>query len=40
MYYINKGKEEGAKLLTGGKRWGDKGLFIEPTIFADAEGQV
>jgi len=37
MYYINKGIEEGATLLCGGKRlegeeWKD-GFFIEPTIF-------
>jgi aldehyde dehydrogenase (NAD+) len=40
MEYIQKGKEEGAKLLTGGKRWGDKGLFIEPTIFADVNDKM
>ncbi|CAG9332678.1 unnamed protein product [Blepharisma stoltei] len=33
--YITKGKQEGAKLLLGGNRWGKKGYFIEPTIFAD-----
>ena len=31
--YIDKGKESGAKCLTGGKRWGKKGFFIEPTVF-------
>jgi aldehyde dehydrogenase (NAD+) len=31
--YIEAGKKEGAKLLTGGRRLGDKGYFIEPTIF-------
>jgi aldehyde dehydrogenase (NAD+) len=31
--YIEAGKKEGAKLLTGGKRLGDKGFFVEPTIF-------
>ena len=35
MKYIELGKKEGAKLVTGGKRWSDKGYFIEPTIFAD-----
>ncbi|XP_010497582.1 PREDICTED: aldehyde dehydrogenase family 2 member C4-like, partial [Camelina sativa] len=29
------GKNEGATLLTGGKPIGDKGYFIEPTIFTD-----
>src|SRR5699024_1487904 len=33
--YIKKGKEEGARLLVGGSRKGDKGYFVEPTIFAD-----
>ncbi|CAG2170474.1 unnamed protein product, partial [Oppiella nova] len=29
------GREEGAKLLTGGKRWGSEGYYIEPTVFTD-----
>jgi aldehyde dehydrogenase (NAD+) len=33
MSYVGKGKEEGAKCLTGGNRVGTKGYFIEPTIF-------
>src|SRR5699024_7739711 len=33
--YIATGKEEGAKLRTGGKRIGDKGFCVEPTIFAE-----
>lgn len=33
--YIKKGQEEGAKLLTGGKRIGNKGFYIEPTVFSD-----
>src|SRR5204862_3558708 len=33
MGFIEAGKKEGAKLLTGGKRVGDKGYFIEPTVF-------
>jgi aldehyde dehydrogenase (NAD+) len=35
MGYIDKGKKENAKMLTGGGRVGDKGYFIEPTVFAD-----
>lgn len=35
MNYIEIGKKEGAKLLLGGKRIGNKGYFIELTIFAD-----
>jgi len=33
--YIETGKKEGAKLLTGGHRFGNKGFFVEPTVFAD-----
>ena len=29
------GKKEGAECLTGGKRFGDRGFFIEPTLFTD-----
>jgi betaine-aldehyde dehydrogenase len=39
LKYIAAGKEDGARLVSGGKRPDDpklaKGLFIEPTIFAD-----
>jgi aldehyde dehydrogenase (NAD+) len=31
--YIDKGLSEGARCLTGGKRFGNRGFFIEPTIF-------
>jgi aldehyde dehydrogenase (NAD+) len=33
MGYIDAGKKEGAKCVTGGDRWGGKGYFIEPTLF-------
>lgn len=33
LSYIEKGKEEGATVLTGGGRHGDKGYFVQPTIF-------
>lgn len=35
LEYIESGKQEGARLVTGGRRIGNKGYFIEPTIFAD-----
>src|SRR5271154_5465913 len=35
MGYIDTGKKENAKMLAGGNRVGDKGYFIEPTVFAD-----
>jgi coniferyl-aldehyde dehydrogenase len=37
LKYIEYGKREGASLLTGGKPCGDKGYYIEPTIFADVK---
>jgi len=33
--YIQSGKEEGAKLQCGGGKAGDKGFFVEPTVFSD-----
>ncbi|KAF6013025.1 hypothetical protein HII12_001740 [Brettanomyces bruxellensis] len=35
--YVEKGKEEGAHLLTGGEREGNKGYFIKPTLFTEAK---
>ncbi|KAI5063371.1 hypothetical protein GOP47_0022292 [Adiantum capillus-veneris] len=37
MGYIKIGQEEGARLLTGGERFGSKGYYIKPTIFADVQ---
>jgi aldehyde dehydrogenase (NAD+) len=33
MNYIESGKQEGAKVLTGGERYGKTGYFIEPVSF-------
>lgn len=33
--YVAKGQEEGARLVTGGKRLDQDGYWIEPTVFAD-----
>ncbi|KAI3386541.1 hypothetical protein SNEBB_009310 [Seison nebaliae] len=35
LSFIESGKNEGAKLCIGGKRHGDRGYFVRPTIFAD-----
>uniref|UniRef100_A0A0B7KEZ2 Aldehyde dehydrogenase domain-containing protein n=1 Tax=Bionectria ochroleuca TaxID=29856 RepID=A0A0B7KEZ2_BIOOC len=35
LWYIDQGKQEGARLLHGGVKHGETGYFIEPTIFAD-----
>ncbi len=31
--YVDLGQKQGAKLLSGGKRHGSKGFFVEPTVF-------
>ena len=33
--YIDSAKKEGARLETGGKRFGSKGYFVEPTVFSN-----
>jgi aldehyde dehydrogenase (NAD+) len=40
MSYIESGKKEGARLVTGGSRVGDRGYFVEPTIFADVRDDM
>ena len=40
LNYIDIGKKEGAKLLTGGKRVGNKGYFVEPTVFTDVQDNM
>lgn len=40
LNYIDVGKKEGAKCVLGGKKTGDKGFFIEPTIFADVKNDM
>lgn len=40
MGYIQKGQEQGAKMLTGGGRVGSKGYFIEPTVFAEVQDNM
>lgn len=44
LAYVEVGKQEGARLATGGKRITanglDKGYFMEPTIFADVDNKM
>jgi aldehyde dehydrogenase (NAD+) len=35
MHYIDAGQKDGAKMLAGGGRVGEKGYFVQPTVFAD-----
>ncbi|XP_028804971.1 aldehyde dehydrogenase family 2 member C4-like [Neltuma alba] len=37
LSYIEHGKREGATLLTGGKAVGNRGYYIEPTVFINVE---
>lgn len=38
--YVELGQKQGAKLLTGGKRVGAKGFFVEPTIFDNVKDDM
>jgi aldehyde dehydrogenase (NAD+) len=40
MSYIAKGRHEGAKCVTGGERVGDRGFFIQPTIFTQVDDKM
>lgn len=40
LSYIEKGKAEGAACVTGGDRAGDRGYFVQPTIFANVEDHM
>ena len=40
MSYIKSGQEGGAKMLAGGKRVGDRGFFIEPTVFTGVKDEM
>ena len=38
--YIESGQSEGAKLNCGGGRVGDRGYFVEPTVFSDVQDNM
>src|SRR5947199_783511 len=38
--YIDLGQKQGATLLTGGHRFGDKGFFVEPTVFDNVKDDM
>ncbi|ALP64687.1 MULTISPECIES: aldehyde dehydrogenase family protein [Paraburkholderia] len=38
--YVDIGRNEGASLVTGGARIGQKGFFVEPTVFANVEHEM
>jgi aldehyde dehydrogenase (NAD+) len=40
MGYIDSGRREGANLVCGGERVGDRGYFIQPTVFSDVQDDM
>jgi len=40
MSYIDAGQKDGAKMLLGGNRVGDRGYFIQPTVFTDVKDDM
>ena len=40
MSYIESGRNQRAQLLCGGDRVGDRGYFIQPTVFADVQDEM
>jgi aldehyde dehydrogenase (NAD+) len=40
MSYIESGKQGGAKMQTGGARHGDRGYFIQPTVFTGVKDDM
>ena len=37
MRYVQSGVDSGATLVTGGDRVGNRGFYVQPTVFADAK---
>ncbi|KAK4694340.1 hypothetical protein P7C70_g8749, partial [Phenoliferia sp. Uapishka_3] len=40
LAYIESGVSEGAKIATGGKTWGSKGFYVEPTVLTDCTSKM
>ena len=40
LSYVESGKQEGAKLMCGGERVGERGYFVAPTVFADVNDEM
>jgi len=40
LSYIGRGEAEGANCVTGGKRHGIRGFFVEPTVFIDVSDSM
>ena len=40
LSYVDAGKREGARLMCGGERVGERGYFVAPTVFADVKDDM
>jgi aldehyde dehydrogenase (NAD+) len=40
LSYVESGKQEGAKLMCGGERVGERGYFVAPTVFTDVKDEM
>lgn len=40
LKYVDLGRQQGARLIAGGHRFGSKGYFVEPTVFADVSDDM
>jgi aldehyde dehydrogenase (NAD+) len=40
LSYVDLGQKQGAKLVTGGRRAGERGYFVEPTIFDNVKDDM
>lgn len=40
LQYIDKGRQAGARCLTGGRRHGERGYYVEPTVFDGVEDDM
>ena len=40
LNFVESGKQEGAKLMCGGERVGERGYFVAPTVFSDVKDEM
>lgn len=40
LRYIDLGKQQGARLVSGGERFGDRGFYVQPTLFTDVQDNM
>lgn len=40
LHYIDLGRKAGAQMLTGGSRWGERGYYIQRTLFGEVTDEM